>query len=53
MDRVVAYVSRCVQNASENLGLEALEDLDSGIGGCPTYLNSLGTITYGFQYCFI
>jgi hypothetical protein len=35
MDPVVVYVPRSVQNASESLGLKALEDFDVGIEGCP------------------
>jgi hypothetical protein len=32
MDPVVVYEPRCVQNGSESLGLEALEDFGVGIG---------------------
>jgi hypothetical protein len=32
---VVVYVPRCVRNASDSLGLKALEDFEVGIGGCP------------------
>jgi hypothetical protein len=35
MDPVVVYVPRCVENRSESLGLEVLEDFDAGIGGGP------------------
>jgi hypothetical protein len=35
MNPVVVYVPRYVQNGSESLGLEALEDVDVGIRGCP------------------
>jgi hypothetical protein len=35
MDPVIVYTSRCVQNASESLGFEELEDFDVGNGGCP------------------
>jgi hypothetical protein len=35
VDPVPVYVARCVQNGSESLGLEVLEDFDAGIGGCP------------------
>jgi hypothetical protein len=33
MDPVVVFVSRCVQNGSDSLGLKALEDFVVGIGG--------------------
>jgi hypothetical protein len=42
MDPVVVYVSMCIQNGSESLGLEAMEDLDVRSGGCPPQLNSIG-----------
>jgi hypothetical protein len=47
MDHVVVYVPRCVQNASDSLGLKALEDFVVGIGGCPLLLNFTGP--YGFK----
>jgi hypothetical protein len=40
-----------VQNGSEGPRLNALEDLDVGIGGFPPYLNAIGPD--GFEYCFV
>jgi hypothetical protein len=51
IDSVAVYVSRCVQNGSESLGLKALEDFYVGIGGCPPKLNAIGPC--GFEYCFV
>jgi hypothetical protein len=35
MDPVVINVPKCIKNRSESLGLEALEEVDVGVGGCP------------------
>jgi hypothetical protein len=51
MDPVVVYVATCIQNRSENLGLEALEDFVLGFGGCSPKLNAISPD--GFEYCFV
>jgi coenzyme F420-reducing hydrogenase gamma subunit len=48
---VAVYVQRYIQNASESLVLEALEDIDVAISGCPPQLNAINPDGFDTVLC--